>query len=132
MKILTFMGMLGCLVVSRALSSHSVLQPRRDAIRTLPMKSVPYPAPASLCPLWSRISQGDVWDDGFGGENPGPGRPERNWDQCVVDDLLVFRATEGSTESVPLVFGVETVLLTTAAMKGGKWYRGVVERRNVS
>ena len=28
---------------------------------------------------------------------------------------------------VPLVFGVETVLWPTAAKKGGKWYRGVVE-----
>ena len=61
-----------------------------------------------------------------GGENPGPGRPERNWAQCLVDDLRVFLATEGSTESVPLVFDIETVLWPTAA-KGGKWYRGVVE-----
>ena len=41
-------------------------------------------------------------------------------DQCVVDDLGVFRATEGSTENVPLVFGVETVLWPTAAKKGRK------------
>ena len=39
----------------------------------------------------------------------------------------MFRATEGSTESLPLVFGVETVLWTTTAKKRGKWYRGVVE-----
>ena len=39
----------------------------------------------------------------------------------------MFRTTEGSTASVPLVFGVETVLWPTAAKKGGKWYRGVVE-----
>ena len=50
-----------------------------------------------------------------GGENPGPGRPEKNWAQCLVDDLRVFRASEGCTESVPLVFGVETVLWPTAA-----------------
>ena len=62
-----------------------------------------------------------------GVENPGPGRPEKNWAQCLVDDLRVLRATEGSTESVPLVFGVETVLWPTVAKKGGKWYRGVVE-----
>ena len=37
----------------------------------------------------------------------------------VVDDLKVFRAAEGSTESVPLVFGVETVLWPTASKKGG-------------
>ena len=49
------------------------------------------------------------------GENPGQGRPENNWAQCLVDDLRVFRATEGSTESVPFVFGVETVILPTAA-----------------
>ena len=55
--------------------------------------------------------------------------------------MYVFRATEGSqvrvdacsgfkrrpTESVPLVFGVETVLWPTAAKMGGKWYRRVVE-----
>ena len=62
-----------------------------------------------------------------GGENPGPGRPEKNWAQCLVDDLRVFRAIKGSTESVPLVFGVETMLWPTAAKKGGRWYRGVVE-----
>ena len=61
------------------------------------------------------------------GENPGPCRPEKNWAQCRVDDLRVFRATEGSTESVPVVFGVETVVWPTAAKRGGKWYRGVVE-----
>ena len=62
-----------------------------------------------------------------GGENPGPGRLEKKWAQCLVGNLTVFRATEGSTESFPLVFGVETVLWPTAAKKGGKWYRGVVE-----
>ena len=50
-----------------------------------------------------------------------------NWAQYLVDDLRVFRATQGSTESIPLVFGVQTVLLLTAAKKGGKWYRAVVE-----
>ena len=25
-----------------------------------------------------------------GGENPGPGRPENNWAQCLADDLRVF------------------------------------------
>ena len=36
-----------------------------------------------------------------GGENPGPGRPEKNWAQCLVDDLRVFGATDGSTGSAP-------------------------------
>ena len=63
-----------------------------------------------------------------GGENPGPGRPEKKRAQYLVDNLRVFRATEGCTESSPSsVFGVETLLWPTAAKKGGKWYRGVVE-----
>ena len=62
-----------------------------------------------------------------GGKNPGQGRREKNWAQCLVDDLRVFRATEGSTESVPLVFDVNKVLWPATAKKGGKWYRGVVE-----
>ena len=45
-----------------------------------------------------------------GGENPGPGQPEKNWAQCLADDTRVFQATEGSTDSSPLLFGVETVL----------------------
>ena len=53
-----------------------------------------------------------------GGVDRGPGRPDKNWAQCLVDDLRVFRATEGSTESVHLVFGVETVRWPTAAKKG--------------
>ena len=62
-----------------------------------------------------------------GGENPGLGRPEKNWAQCLADDLRLFKATQGSTESSPLLFGVETVLWPRAAKKSGKWYRGVVE-----
>ena len=57
---------------------------------------------------------------------------KNNWAQCLVDDLRVFRAAEGSTESVPLVFGIETVLWPTAAKKGGKWYGESLKRRNVS
>ena len=68
-----------------------------------------------------RLTRRVVFGAMAGGENPGPGRPEKNWAQCLVDDFRVFRATEGSTESVPLVFGVETVLWPTAAKKDGKW-----------
>ena len=58
-----------------------------------------------------------------GGKNPGPGRPEQNWAQClrIVRDLRVFRANEGSMESFPLMFRVGTVIWPTAAKKGGKW-----------
>ena len=59
-----------------------------------------------------------------GGENLGPGRPEQNWTQCPVDDFRVFRADEGSTERVPLMFGVEPVIWPMAAKKGGNWFRG--------
>ena len=40
--------------------------------------------------------------------------------KCLVDDLSVFRSTEGSAEHSPLRFGVEIVLWTTAAKKAGK------------
>ena len=59
-----------------------------------------------------------------GGVIPGRGRPEKNWAQCLVDDFWVFEATEGSTHSSPLLFGVETVLWPTAAKKSGNWHRG--------
>ena len=36
-----------------------------------------------------------------GGENPGPGRPEKKWAQRLLNDLRVFRATKGYTESFP-------------------------------
>ena len=62
-----------------------------------------------------------------GGESPGPGRPEGNWVQSLADDIRVFQATEGSTDSPPLLFRVETVLWPRAAKKSGKWYRGVVD-----
>ena len=29
------------------------------------------------------------------GENPGPGRPGKTWARRLVDDITVFRATEG-------------------------------------
>ena len=44
-----------------------------------------------------------------GGDNPGPGRPAKNWAQCLVDNLRAFRDTEGSKENFPLLFGVEPV-----------------------
>ena len=30
-----------------------------------------------------------------GGENPGPGRPEKNWVQCLADDIRVFPSDRG-------------------------------------
>ena len=60
-----------------------------------------------------RLTRQIVFGTMAGGETPGPGRPEKNRAQCLVDDLRVF--------------GAETDLWPTAAKKGGKWYRGVVQ-----
>ena len=63
-----------------------------------------------------------------GGVNPGRGRPEKNWAQCLADDIsVVFEATKGSTNSSPLLFGEEAVLWPRAAKKSGKWHRGIVD-----
>ena len=43
-----------------------------------------------------------------GGENPGPGGQEKNWAQCLVDDLKVFRATRGAAVRIPLKTNAET------------------------
>ena len=59
--------------------------------------------------------------------NPGRSRPENNWAQCLVDDIRVFEATEGSTDSSPLLFGVETVLWPRAAKNIGSWHRDIVD-----
>ena len=62
-----------------------------------------------------------------GWEGQRPGGLQKTWYRCLVEDLTVFRATEGSTERSPLVFGVDTAVWTVAAKKAGKWYRGVLE-----
>ena len=62
-----------------------------------------------------------------GGVNPGRGRLENNWPQCWVDCVKVFEATEGSTSSSPVLFGVETVLQPRAAKKNGNWHRGIID-----
>ena len=63
-----------------------------------------------------------------GGENPGINRPEKNWAQCLTD-IRVFRATEGSMDRCPLLFGVEMVLWPRATKNCGNWYRGKVFAR---
>ena len=42
----------------------------------------------------------------------------------MLEDLREFRVADESTENLPLVSGVETVLWSTAAEKVGEWYRG--------
>ena len=79
-----------------------------------------------------RLTRRVMFETVAGGENPRPGRPEKNWAQFLVDDLRVFRATEGSTESFPLVFDVETVLRPTAARRVGNDIGDSSKRRSVS
>ena len=62
-----------------------------------------------------------------GGKNPGPARPEKTWARCLVDDIAVFRAKEGSTKNSPWSFEVNTVLWPTAAKQTGKWCRGIMK-----
>ena len=45
----------------------------------------------------------------------------------VVEDLRLFRVTEGSTEHCPLVLGVETAAWIVEANNTCKWNRGVLE-----
>ena len=73
-----------------------------------------------------RLTYRVVFGTMAGGVNPGRGRPEKNWAQCLVDDIRVFEATEGSTDRSPLLFGVETVLWPRATKKNRNWHRGIV------
>ena len=42
-----------------------------------------------------------------GWEDPGKGRPEQNWMDCLKDDFQAFGATDGSTVDNRLTFGVD-------------------------
>ena len=61
-----------------------------------------------------------------GGEDPGKGRPEQNWMDCLKDDFQAFRATDGSTVDNRLTFGVDRTLWTLAAKMddGASWHKG--------
>ena len=54
------------------------------------------------------------------------GRPKKNWTRCLADDIRVFEATGGSTDSSPVLFGVEALLSPRAAKKSGDWHREIV------
>ena len=41
------------------------------------------------------------------GEDPEQGAKWKTWCKCVIDDIIVFEATEGPTEYSTLVCGVE-------------------------
>ena len=47
-----------------------------------------------------------------GGEDPGKGRPEQNWMDCLKDDFQAFGATDGSTVDNRLTFGVDRAVWT--------------------
>ena len=65
---------------------------------------------------------GDVWGDGWWGEPRiiRPTRKELGPMSIIAEDLRVFQATEGSTESSTLLFGAEALLWPRAAEKSGK------------
>ena len=64
-----------------------------------------------------------------GGEDPGKGRPEQNWLDCLKDDFQVFGATNGSTVDNRFTFGVDRAVWTLAAKMddGAQWLKGVLQ-----
>ena len=64
-----------------------------------------------------------------GGEDPGKGRPEKNWLDCLKDDFQAFGATGGSTVDSRLTFGVDRAVRTLAAKMGdgAPWHKGVLQ-----
>ena len=64
-----------------------------------------------------------------GGGNPGKGRPEQNWMDCLKDDFQAFGAPDGSTVDNRLTFGVDRVVWTLAAKMddGAPWHKGVLQ-----
>ena len=65
----------------------------------------------------------------LGGEDPGKGRPEQNWLNCLKDDFQAFGATDGSTVGNRLTFGVDRAVWTLAAKMddGATWHEGVLQ-----
>ena len=64
-----------------------------------------------------------------GEEDPGKGRPEQNWMDCLTDDFQVFGATDGSTVDSRLTFGVDRAVWTLVAKMddGAPWHKGVLQ-----
>ena len=64
-----------------------------------------------------------------GGEDPGKGRREQNWLDCLKDDFQAFGATYGSTVDKRLTFGVDRAVWTLAARmnNGAPWHKGVFQ-----
>ena len=64
-----------------------------------------------------------------GGEDPGKGRPEQNWMDCLKDDFQAFGATDCSTVDNRLTFGVDRAVWTLAAKMddGAPWHKGVLQ-----
>ena len=63
-----------------------------------------------------------------GGEDPGPGQPAQHWQKSLRDDFNAFGALHGSTPTDRRIFGVDRLVWTEAARKGGgvPWYTGVL------
>ena len=100
---------------------------RCESMETTIRKRQPFFARAAARQNKVRLPNRVVFGTMAGGENPIPGGQFKTWHSCIVKDLREYRATEGSTEQFPLVFGVETALWPTAAKRAGKWYRGLLQ-----
>ena len=63
------------------------------------------------------------------GEDPGKGRPEQNWLDCLKDDFQAFGTTDGSMVDNRLTFGVDKAVWTLAAKMddGAPWHKGVLQ-----
>ena len=63
-----------------------------------------------------------------GGEDPGEGRPEQNWLDCLKNDFKAFEAADGSTVDNRLTFEVNRAVGTLAAKMddGASWHKGVL------
>ena len=63
------------------------------------------------------------------GGDPGKGRPEQNWMDCLKDDFQAFEATDGSTVDNRLTFGVDRAVWTLAAKMddGAPWHKRALQ-----
>ena len=70
--------------------------------------------PAERLP--KRLMDGKLVGEG----NPGKGRPEQNWMDCLKDDFQAFGATDDSTVDNRLTFGVDMSRMDPCG-EDGRW-----------
>ena len=100
---------------------------RCESVETTIRKRPLFSAGAVARQSKERMTSGVMFETMAGAENPRPGGQLRTWHRCIVEDRGESRATEGSTEHPPLLFGVETALWSTGEKQAKKWYPVVLE-----